>query len=255
MLDGPREHPDFFDGSVLRWARVAGLALGEIVYPPAKERPVHAHDRASFHYLLEGGYVEQHGRNSRECTTNTLVFQPAGHEHSYRGFHVSSRSFTIELDEAWTARLREHGVALESPGSQRDGWRAAKRSSTASSARWTRRLAARDETLRSTFAAATKHPSGCVPQAPTETAAGLLQATRSARRLCIVSDVIVRRGPVHLAVSPPPHRCTGASTPRPRVGPLCGIRVRGKPLEIAARGGRTGTSPREASRPDSARSG
>jgi hypothetical protein len=60
MLDGPGEQPDFFDGSVLRWARVAGLALGEIVYPPAKERPVHAHDRACFHYLFEGGYVEQH---------------------------------------------------------------------------------------------------------------------------------------------------------------------------------------------------
>jgi AraC family transcriptional regulator len=121
MPDGPREQPDFFDGSVLRWARVAGLDLGEIVYPPAKERPVHLHDRASFHYLLEGGYVEQHGRHSRECTTNTLVFQPAGYEHSYRASHVHSRAFTIELDEAWTARLREHGVALESPGNLRGG--------------------------------------------------------------------------------------------------------------------------------------
>lgn len=121
MLDGPREHPDFFDGSVLRWARVAGLALGEIVYPPAKERPVHTHDRACFHYLLEGGYVEEHGGHARECGTHTLAFQPAGHEHSYRGLHVSSRSFTIELDEAWTARLREHGVALESPGKLRGG--------------------------------------------------------------------------------------------------------------------------------------
>jgi AraC family transcriptional regulator len=121
MLDGPREHPDFFDGSVLRWARVAGLALGEIVYPPAQERPVHAHDRACFHYLLEGGYVEQHGRDTNECTTHTLAFQPVGHEHSYRGVTVRSRSFTIELDEAWTTRLREHGVALESPGHVRGG--------------------------------------------------------------------------------------------------------------------------------------
>jgi AraC family transcriptional regulator len=35
--------------------------------------------------------------------------------------HVSSRSFTIELDEAWTARLREHGVALETSSNQRGG--------------------------------------------------------------------------------------------------------------------------------------
>jgi AraC family transcriptional regulator len=121
MPDGAREHPEFFDGSVLRWARVAGLDLGEVVYPPGKERPVHAHDRACFHYLLEGGYVEQHGRRSNECTTNTLAFQPAGHEHSYRACSSSdsSRSFTIELDDAWTSRLREHGVLLGDPVSQR----------------------------------------------------------------------------------------------------------------------------------------
>ncbi len=121
MPDDALEHPDFFDGSVLRWARVAGLDLGEVVYPPGKERAVHAHDRACFHYLLEGGYVEQHGRRSSECTAYTLAFQPAGHEHSYRACSSSaaSRSFTIELDDAWTSRLREHGVALGDPVSQR----------------------------------------------------------------------------------------------------------------------------------------
>jgi len=121
MHEPPREQPDFFDGSVLRWARVAGLDLGEVVYPAAMERPMHAHDRACFHYMIEGGYVEQHGRHFHECTTYTLAFQPAGHEHSYRALGGRSRSFTIELDEAWTKRLRDHGVVLDSPGSLRGG--------------------------------------------------------------------------------------------------------------------------------------
>lgn len=121
MPDDPREHPEFFDGSVLKWVRVAGLDLGEVVYPATMERSKHAHDRACFHYLLEGGYVEQHGRRSQECPIYTLAFQPAGHEHSYRALRGRSRSFTIELDETWTNRLREHGVVLDTPGSLRGG--------------------------------------------------------------------------------------------------------------------------------------
>ena len=121
MPEAQRGDPDFFDGSVLRWVRVAGLDLGEVVYPPAKERPMHAHDRACFHYMIEGGYVEQHGRHSHACTPHMLAFQPAGHEHSYRALHGGSRSFTIEFDADWTKRLCGHDVGLDRPGSLRGG--------------------------------------------------------------------------------------------------------------------------------------
>ncbi len=94
-----------------RWD-VPGLTLGEIVYPPNCRRPPHRHERACLHFLLRGGYVEYQGDRSHECQPLTVSFQPEGHEHSYRGSAAASRVLTIEFEPAWTARLREYGLAL-----------------------------------------------------------------------------------------------------------------------------------------------
>src|SRR4051812_39935057 len=115
MKDGGQRNPEFFDGEVLREASVAGLALGEILYPSDCQRPTQAHERACFHFLLEGGYTEYQGQRSSESQTFTLSFQPKGHEHAYRGTTISSRAFTIELEASWLARLREHSLTLDTP--------------------------------------------------------------------------------------------------------------------------------------------
>ena len=111
-----RTRPEFFDGDVLRWNEVAGLTIGEICYTAGAQRSKHEHQRACFHFLLQGGYVESRGSKSIECDTLSLSFQPGGFEHAYRGLtNTGSRSLTIELEESWTARLREHSVILNSP--------------------------------------------------------------------------------------------------------------------------------------------
>jgi AraC family transcriptional regulator len=108
--------PDFFDGDVLRWCEFAGLTVGEIHYPAGWERPKHRHERACFHFLLQGGCTERHGTESSESKTFSLSFQPRGFEHSYRGTTESvSRVFTIELGENWLARLQEHSVVIDHP--------------------------------------------------------------------------------------------------------------------------------------------
>jgi len=46
-----REHPklpEFFDGNVIKHHDLAKFSIGEILYPPGYERPVHAHERACF---------------------------------------------------------------------------------------------------------------------------------------------------------------------------------------------------------------
>jgi len=111
-----RTRPEFFDGDVLRWNEVAGLTIGEISYPAGFKRSKHAHQRACFHFMLEGGYVESRGSNSIECDTLSLSFQPRGLEHAYRdATKTGSRALTIELEEEWMARLREHSVVIDHP--------------------------------------------------------------------------------------------------------------------------------------------
>ena len=116
------QRPEFFDGDVVRWNEIAGLAIGEIRYPAGCERPKHVHERACFHFLLEGGYADSQGRQATECKTLSLSFQPRGFEHSYRGARdTASRAFTIELGDTWLARLREHSILLDSPINFHDG--------------------------------------------------------------------------------------------------------------------------------------
>jgi hypothetical protein len=76
----------------------------------------HTHERACFHFLSRGGYVEYLGRKSRECKTLTLAFQPQGHEHSYRASAEPSTALTIELDDRWIANLSDYSLKLDQPG-------------------------------------------------------------------------------------------------------------------------------------------
>jgi AraC family transcriptional regulator len=115
------EKPDFFDGDVLKWTEVRGLWLGEVRYGAEFSRAVHTHERACFHFILEGGYVERYGKRYEECGALTLAFQPKGFQHSYRGVLRRSLSFSVELDDAWLAQLREHSIKLESPRKLRGG--------------------------------------------------------------------------------------------------------------------------------------
>jgi AraC family transcriptional regulator len=114
-LNSP-DTPDFFDGKVLKCANISGLSIGEISYAAACQRARHTHERACFHFPMQGGYVEYLGRKSRECKTFTLAFQPPGHEHSYRSSAEPSKAFTIELDNARIANLRDYSVRLDQPG-------------------------------------------------------------------------------------------------------------------------------------------
>ena len=105
------DRPEFFDGRVLHWRMVSGVMLGEIDYAPRAARGPHVHERACLHLNLQGGYVERLGNRELDCTELAVVFQPAGHEHSYRCHNVATRSFTIEFEQPWLDRLQEAGVS------------------------------------------------------------------------------------------------------------------------------------------------
>src|SRR5260221_840775 len=113
MVGNKKIDPEFFDGRVLKWVEVPDLKLGEIRYSASQKGPAHVHERACFHFLFEGGYIEHHGRPARECGTHTLAFQPKWHEHSYIASQSVSRAFTIELEDVWLQRMNENSVILD----------------------------------------------------------------------------------------------------------------------------------------------
>src|SRR5262252_5326196 len=113
MKSRERATPDFFDGQVVKCAQIPGMSIGEIHYPAAWQRPIHTHERACFHFIFQGGCVERLGRESRECKTFTLAFQPKGYVHSYCGSAKPSRVLTIELEDAWLAVFGEYSVKLD----------------------------------------------------------------------------------------------------------------------------------------------
>src|SRR5215831_9394291 len=113
--------PDFFDGHVVKSAQAPGISIGEIHYPPECQRPNHVHERACFHFIFQGGYVEHNGRRSWECQRFTLAFQPPDYEHSYCSSVESTKVLTIEMEPAWMANLRDYAIKLDRPANSQGG--------------------------------------------------------------------------------------------------------------------------------------
>ena len=113
--------PEFFDGEIIKCSAVGDLILGDVLYSSSYTRSKHTHERACFHFLIEGGYTERCNNRSQQCGASTLFFQPQGHEHAYACDNVASRCLTIEIGATWMDRLREYSVVLNDPNRFRDG--------------------------------------------------------------------------------------------------------------------------------------
>jgi AraC family transcriptional regulator len=96
-----------FYGAERARRRIDGLLLTETAYRPGEELPRHDHARAYFCLVLRGGFTERDGRRTRECGSATVIFHPAGADHSDRFGRVPSRCFNVELDTPWLERMVE----------------------------------------------------------------------------------------------------------------------------------------------------
>jgi AraC family transcriptional regulator len=113
--------PEFSDGQIVRRLDFAEMTLGEVHYTGEHSRPTHSHERACFHFLLDGGYTEYYGGQVSDCRPLSLSYQPSGHEHSYRCSKKASKSLTMEVEPAWLNRLEDHSVVLDRVCNFRDG--------------------------------------------------------------------------------------------------------------------------------------
>src|SRR4051794_2052065 len=107
-----RLEPGCFYGERQLDLQVRGLTLTDYRYAPHQEIPRHSHSLAYFCVVLQGGYSEQYGRLTRECSASALVFHPEDETHSDRFHAGGGHIFSVETESAWIERVREYAPTL-----------------------------------------------------------------------------------------------------------------------------------------------
>jgi len=97
-----------FYGRIRKRQDVNGIHLSEHFYAPDLAVPRHLHKHAYVCFLIAGGYMERTLRGTRDCTTESLLFHPAGEEHEDRFAPSGGRILHVELPP----RIVDHARAL-----------------------------------------------------------------------------------------------------------------------------------------------
>jgi len=113
--------PGYFFGRNLRTWSVGAFTLSESQYAPATNLARHAHSRAYFCLVVQGGYRETCGTYERECIPSTVVAHPAGERHSNQFVAASSWLFRVEVDDGWLTKLGQCGAGFDAPAEAHGG--------------------------------------------------------------------------------------------------------------------------------------
>ena len=102
----------FTHGDIVRWRRVGGLVLAEVVYAPGQRIQRHVHPHARFVLVLQGAMTELRGAESHTYGPSTLLFRSAGEPHSYVISRAGATCLIVDVDDGWYARARQHAPVL-----------------------------------------------------------------------------------------------------------------------------------------------
>lgn len=93
-----------FPGRILRRREVGGFVITETTYAAGLKLPTHSHERACFVIALRGSFSEKYTKRSRQVKPSTLIFRPAGEEHSEHFDSGEARCLNIEIEHDWLQR-------------------------------------------------------------------------------------------------------------------------------------------------------
>jgi AraC family transcriptional regulator len=100
----PSVPPGHHFGDVVRRATFGPFILSEARYRAGLRTAWHAHHAGAFCLVLDGQYVQRFRGGEVEYTTSSVVFRPAGAEHTDRISPRGARCFIVEPDGEWLAR-------------------------------------------------------------------------------------------------------------------------------------------------------
>ena len=99
-----------FLGQPLRLRESGGFVLTYYEYEADVALPRHEHQQAYISFPLRGSYEEHYGRRERQCGAGRMLFHPCGEAHADCFGSAGATIFSVELSDAWLARLRECSV-------------------------------------------------------------------------------------------------------------------------------------------------
>jgi AraC family transcriptional regulator len=102
----------FTHGDIVRWRRVGGLLLAEVVYEPGQRIHRHVHPHARFVLVLQGAITEIRGAECNTYGPSTLLFRSAAEPHSYVVSRAGATCLIVDVDDGWYARARQHAPVL-----------------------------------------------------------------------------------------------------------------------------------------------
>jgi AraC family transcriptional regulator len=102
----------FTHGDIVRWRRVGGLLLAEVVYEPGQRIHRHVHPHARFVLVLQGAITEIRGTESNTYGPSSLLFRRAAEPHSYVVSRAGATCLIVDVDDGWYARARQHAPVL-----------------------------------------------------------------------------------------------------------------------------------------------
>lgn len=110
MIDAPSS----FGSSVAR-RRIGGFALSLTSYDRRTVLPWHEHDAPYLTFVLAGAYRESLRTSTRECTTRSVVYHPAGERHRDEFGGVATACLDLSFDSAWLQSVQARGCATDRP--------------------------------------------------------------------------------------------------------------------------------------------
>src|SRR5690349_16985383 len=94
----------FTHGDIVRWRRVGGLMLAEVVYEPGQRIHRHVHPHVRFVLILQGAITETLAGPSATHGPSTLLFRSANEPHSYAVGKSGATCLIVDVDADWYAR-------------------------------------------------------------------------------------------------------------------------------------------------------
>jgi hypothetical protein len=92
-----------------------GISLVHLRYAPGLRLAAHAHEKACFVWIQNGGYAETFGPRVFQLRARQVLFRPAGEKHSDQFSSVESSCVIIEMSETWMNLVRECGRIRSDP--------------------------------------------------------------------------------------------------------------------------------------------
>ena len=101
-------------GSIIKNKTIAGFKLTETAYDAGLQISTHSHDFAYFCFVLQGNFNEHYKRQTRSCSSFSLIFHPQEEPHSDE-FLAATKCFNLQLSNSFLERTLQYAAFAETP--------------------------------------------------------------------------------------------------------------------------------------------